>query len=377
MYDLIVIGGGMSGISVAHFFHDQNILLLEKGDLLAGATGKNAGFLIAGFGEHFSRTAKRWGSQRASEIQRIHLSSHQRIRELTNTVEPTGSFTIGLMEQEVQELRASYTLMRAEGFPVEWLDAVPAGLREDRPGIFNPADGLIDSGTFWSELARNFPVKTGSPVIQVVDESDSLLVLTSMEEFRARKVVYCLNAFAGELVPELKGKFIPLRGQMLELEILDQPPCAQPVIAQYGDIYWNFTSNNLRFGGLESSVPEEETGIATSVSEEILEQQIRWIRENLHVRHSEHPLRTWYGTMAITLDGFPFVGPLLERRNQFVLSGMCGLGHSYALECASWLYELIVHDKAVIPHYFSSDRIRNLPDYTGGDWRTLYEAWNH
>ncbi len=376
MYDLIIIGGGMSGISVGYFFRDQNILLLEKGDLLAGATGSNAGFLITGFGEHFYRTAQRLGTQRASEIQRIHLSSHRRIREFTNKVETTGSFTIGLTEKEGQELRWSYELMRAGGFPVEWNDAVPAGLKLERPGIFNPEDALLDSKGFWQELAHNFPVKTQCPVLQVVDESDSLLVLSANEEFRAQRIVYCLNAFSGELVPELHGRFIPLRGQMLELEV-DENRCIQPVIAQYGDIYWNFTSNSLRFGGLESSIPEDEIGIATSLSERILEQQMKWIQENLQVRFLNTPSRTWYGTMAFTLDGYPFVGSLPDRRNQFVLSGMCGLGHSYALECASWLYELIAHDKVVIPHYFSSDRIRNLPDYPGGDWRSRYEAWNH
>ena len=367
----------MSGIAVGYFFRGQNILLLEKGDLLAGATGHNAGFLITGFGEHFSRTAQRLGKQRASEIQRIHLASHRRIRELTNKVEDTGSFSIGFTEKEIRELRESYELMLSEGFPVEWRDVILAGLNQDRPGIFNPADGLLDSKAFWTELATNFPVQTQSPVVRVVDEKDSLLVVTSKEEFRARRVVYCLNAFSGELLPELRGKFIPLRGQMLELEIGAERPCVQPVIAQHGDLYWNFTSNSLRLGGLESSIPEEEMGIARSLSKKILAEQLKWIHDNVQVSHSERPLRTWYGTMAFTLDGFPFVGPLPERRNQFVLSGMCGLGHSYALECASWLYELIAADKAVIPNYFSSDRIRNLPDYTGGGWRSLYEAWNH
>lgn len=367
----------MSGISVAYFFRDQSILLLEKGELLSGATGNNAGFLITGFGEHFLRTAQRWGTHRATEIQQIHLSSHRRVRELTNTVEDTGSFTIALTEKEAEELRLSYELMRAQGFPAEWRDEISAGLRQDRPGIFNPEDGLFDSKTFWKELASNLPVKTGTSVTQVLEEADSLLVLTSNGEFRARKVVYCLNAFSSELLPELSGKFIPLRGQMLELEILEDRPCLQPILAQYGDIYWNFTPNTLRFGGLESSIPDEETGIATSYSARILEAQVKWIQDNLQIRHSERPLKTWYGTMAFTLDGFPFVGTLPERRNQYVLAGMCGLGHSYALECASWLFELIVHDKVLIPHYFSSDRILNLPDYTGGDWRTLYEAWNH
>lgn len=40
IYDLIIVGAGMSGISVAHFFRDGKVLLLEKKNVAAEATGK-------------------------------------------------------------------------------------------------------------------------------------------------------------------------------------------------------------------------------------------------------------------------------------------------------------------------------------------------
>ena len=85
MYDLIIIGGGMSGISAGHFFRNQNILILEKGNLLAGATGNNPGFIVSGFGEHFSKTVQRLGIDVAKEVQEIHLSSHRRIQMLAQS----------------------------------------------------------------------------------------------------------------------------------------------------------------------------------------------------------------------------------------------------------------------------------------------------
>jgi len=80
--------------------------------------------------------------------------------------------------------------------------------------------------------------------------------------------------------------------------------------------------------------------------------------------------------MAFTVDGFPFVGRLTSP-NHYVLSGLCGMGHSYALEGARWLYELIVNGQDIIPPYCSSDRIKNLPVYAKGNWRTIHEAWNY
>lgn len=373
----------MSGISVGHFFRDKDILILEKGTLLSEASGKNAGFVISGFGEHFSRTATRWGIARAREIQNIHLANHRRIRELASKVNagynPSGSLAIASSDAEQRELIQSYELMKQEGYSVEWLDSVSAGLKKPCSALFNRSDASLDPKRFWSHVAEKLPVQSQSEVRRVSSEKDHLLVETSRGNFETKRVVYCLNAFAAELVPELKGRYIPLRGQIVELPLREEAPTDKPILTQYGDIYWRFANGQLIFGGLEDAVPQHEVGIAKNVSPQVQEQQIRWIREHFTenlVMFSEKPLTSRCSTMAFTVDGFPFVGPL-PQNNCYILSGLCGLGHGYAMECASWLYDLITSGQNKIPSYISSDRINTLPIYTGGNWRTLYEAWNH
>ena len=164
---------------------------------------------------------------------------------------------------------------------------------------------------------------------------------------------------------------------MVELPLKKPRPSPVPVIANHGDLYWRFQDAAFILGGLEHLVPEAEVGIARDVSREILNHQVEWIRGNFEDGLILlEPLRAWCSTMAFTLDGFPFVGPL-PQEGFFVLAGLCGLGHSYALECAAWLYELIARGRNIIPGYFSSDRLESLGKYTGGNWRDLYEAWNH
>src|SRR5438477_6101627 len=111
MYEYAIIGAGMSGISVAHFLRDRNIVVLERGEILSGASGNNAGFIVSGFGEHFSRTAARWGIERAAQIQRIHLSNHARISDLAATLpcdyRRTGSYSLAANEQEIDDLHKS------------------------------------------------------------------------------------------------------------------------------------------------------------------------------------------------------------------------------------------------------------------------------
>lgn len=371
----------MSGISVGHYFRNFNILILEKGDLLSGATGHNAGFIVSGFGEHFHRTVLRQGLERACEIQEIHRASHGQIRTLAQKIDcnyrRSGSFAVAVDKQERNDLWLSYELLRNQGYAVEWVETPPVGLKQPGGSLLNRDDGVFDQILFWNGLAEELPVRTNCEVLSIHEN----VVETTHGIFAGKHIVCCLNAFADALVPELKGRYIPLRGQMLELPV-GQAPTDRPVFTRYGDIYWRFLPGKLMFGGLESTVPEDEVGIAAEVSERITDSQIEWIREHFHEqliggRDARAPdWRAWCSTMAFTVDGFPFVGRLVNP-DHYLLSGLCGMGHSYALEGARWLYELIENGNDIIPSYCSSDRIKTLPVHTEGNWRTTHEAWNY
>lgn len=381
-YDLIIVGGGMSGISVGHHFRDKKILIVERGNLLSAATGRNAGFIISGFGEHYAKTVSRLGRERAREIQEIHLQNHSSIRELAEqfgcNYRRTGSLFVSYYETEFHNLKQSYSLMIEDGLDVEWIDSIDTGLKTPSRALLNHDDGVIDSVRFWNALVAELPVRTQCEVFEIIQRPASVQLHTQAGVFEAEHVVFCLNAFSASLLPELAGLYIPLRGQMLQLPLQKKSPTDKPVMMNYGDIYWRFDGGNLNFGGLEFRVPEEETGIATEVSKPILVAQIDWIREfmNPQLFSSLQPAQTWCSTMAFTVDGFPFVGSL-ERPGCYLLAGLCGLGHSYALEGARWLRELITTGNNIIPEFCSSDRMKSLSRFTGGDWRSQLEAWNH
>jgi glycine/D-amino acid oxidase-like deaminating enzyme len=379
IYDLIIVGGGMSGISVGHYFRDKNILILEKGELLSGATGHNAGFVISGFGEHYAKTVARLGRDKAGEIQNLHLENHFRIKQLAKHLyKKAGSFLVSYRETEFHIMKQSYDLLKEDGFAVEWSDSIDSGLKKTSTGIVKYDDGIIDSVQFWSLLAANLPVRTQCSVSEILECPSSVQLKTTQGTFEAEKVVFCLNAFSSQVLPEFERLYIPLRGQMLQLKLKNKPPTNKPVITNYGEIYWHFSDAHINFGGLEFRVPEDETGIATRVSKRITDAQVDWIREfmNPDLFASLDPVRTWCSTMAFTVDGFPFVGSL-ERPRCYVLAGLCGLGHSYSLEAARWIHELITTGRNIIPEFCSSDRMKSLPRFAEGDWRSQNETWNH
>src|SRR5512136_942645 len=75
--DATVVGAGMTGIGLAYFLRDRglSVIVLERDTIAGGATGRNAGFLVSGLGEHFARSVKFWGRESASAISRFHLQN--------------------------------------------------------------------------------------------------------------------------------------------------------------------------------------------------------------------------------------------------------------------------------------------------------------
>ena len=76
--DVVVVGGGMTGIGLAYFLGDEalKVLVLERDTVACGATGRNAGFLVSGLGEHYARSVEFWGRAEAAAISRMHLQNH-------------------------------------------------------------------------------------------------------------------------------------------------------------------------------------------------------------------------------------------------------------------------------------------------------------
>ena len=80
--DIAVIGGGLTGIAIAYFLRMldcQDVIVLEKDFVGYGASGKNAGFLLAGLSEPYSRLAIGMGPAWAKKLMKATIENHDLI----------------------------------------------------------------------------------------------------------------------------------------------------------------------------------------------------------------------------------------------------------------------------------------------------------
>src|SRR6266851_6676063 len=76
--DVLVIGGGITGMSLMYHLRARGMdaVLVERAYIAAGASGRNAGFLLAGVADNYAAAVRTYGRSRAREIWLMTLENH-------------------------------------------------------------------------------------------------------------------------------------------------------------------------------------------------------------------------------------------------------------------------------------------------------------
>src|SRR3989449_10972148 len=81
--DVVVIGGGIAGTSLMWHLSARRIdaVLVERHHIAWGASGRNAGFLLAGVASSYAEAVRTYGRSRAREIWEVTNENHDRMIE--------------------------------------------------------------------------------------------------------------------------------------------------------------------------------------------------------------------------------------------------------------------------------------------------------
>ena len=345
-YDLIVLGGGITGMFCALEYRKLNpkasIAILERGLFSNGASTKNAGFACFGSLTELIDDSKNMDNQSLRKIVQMRIDGLALLRETL------GDKNIDLQWKGGYELFFDKTpdaLNQIDHFnellkPIfkknvfYWNNSKikQFGFSEDRVKhiIENPFEGQIDTGMMMRALRSIVNEKDISFFSNVTltdfdfskDQNHLSLKLKNIDfNFHCNNLAICNNAFASQLFPSLK--ISPGRGLVILTEPIPNLKLEGTFHYQQGYYYFRNIKDRILLGGGRSVDFDTETTTSFGVNPKIKNQLIDDLQNFIFPSEKVSLDMEWSGIMAFGKDKTPIVK---KHQNNIVigvkLSGM-------------------------------------------------------
>jgi len=355
---VVVVGGGITGVALLHWLSRRGVdaLLLERDHLAAGASGRNAGFLLMGVAANYATAVHTYGREVAREVWHFTAENHALLAEILDGragYARPGSMTLAANRDEAALLRESEALLREDGLPGRWIDgdeAPPLG------GLLNQDDGELDPAQAVGAIAEGCgdttAVRTGVAVEELESGDGGVRVHTAGGgEIEAGTVLLATNAYTPELAATVR--IAAVRAQMLATAPSPHRVADRPTYSNFGYRYWRQRDDGrVLLGGWRNIAVEEEVGTEatpTARVQEHLDGHLREMGVSAPVTHR------WAGIMGFTADELPLAGAVEGMPHVYVCGGYTGHGMGFAVNAARVLVDHVL-DGAALPSWLRADR---------------------
>jgi gamma-glutamylputrescine oxidase len=347
--DVCVVGGGYAGLSAALELAERgfSVVLLEAQRTGWGASGRNGGQAIVGFGsDGEGAIEKQFSAQDARRAWDVSVEGLQLLREriLRYAIEcdfRPGYLSLAVKPRKSEALRRWMDhIMKAYGYPLRWI--APGEIRHwvasDRfdSAVYDESSGHLHPLKYCLGLARaaraaGVRIHENSPAF-LVERGANPRVRTAQGECECKFVVLAGNVYLGEygddIAPELAARIMPVGTYMIATEPMGQQRAdalmrGRPAASDTNFVldYFRLSADHrLLFGGGDSysaTTPRDLVGRIRTSMLSVFPQLA-----DLDIPHA------WGGFVDITMNKAPNFGRL--GHNIYYLQGFSGHGLALA-----------------------------------------------
>jgi glycine/D-amino acid oxidase-like deaminating enzyme len=355
--ETVVVGAGIVGLSTAYWLtrSGRRPLVLDADGIASHASGRNAGYLMTGTAEPYSRLVRAIGEAAAFRLWELSSENRELLRgELLDTGRvdcefvPEGSWIAAMADdgEQERELRESGERLLKLGLPLEWREAaeVRHASGSDRLGgaLFQARDGGLDPARLCRGIARlvveaGGRVRTGVCVRRLEPEGDRIRIVTDGGHLLAERLVLALNAYAPALVPQLHGEIRPVRGQLFATAPGARDLTGVWYVNDGYEYFRQLPDGTFVLGGCRRVARETEVGYEETSTAHVQGALERFLGEALP-RFTDRAIRhRWAGTMGFTADGLPRSGEVPGMSGAIYAAGFNGHGMSLGFATGKWL----------------------------------------
>lgn len=373
-FDAIIVGAGISGLSIAYWLNKEDpslkVAIVEKNRLGFGASGRNAGFVTCGSVEHFNRMITKHGLDEAVEIWRfsetnLKLLQEHIVQEDAKKIEfkQNGAYSLAATEPELTELKKVAGIMTELKIPTEVLDGDLVRKRVGATSFVGGIKYLDDASTNPLKLLELMMTKINVTMFEQTEAhgyresaDGNRILMTDNGDFEAPMIIYALNGYAPAMHKYFEEKIYPTRAQILMMEPVPQfmeGPCYANF---YLDYFRQLESGELLIGGFRQLEKATEVGYSDHITPVIQDALHHFVKTHLPQYNDKKVTHRWSGVMGFSKDGQPLVGSLPEDGQIFFAGGYTGHGIGLAFHTGKKMVDLIFGRE--IPKWLSARRFQ-------------------
>ena len=349
--DVVVVGGGITGLSAARALARRGIdvAVLEAHTIGWGASSRNGGMVLTGLKLGGDTLRRRFGIDLARELFKASVDSVGCVAELVDSEQIDCDFHRGghlsLASKPAHYesfLRSAAALSRDFGHEVrpvpraELAREIGSGLYFG--GLVDGASGGINPARFVSGLARaartaGAALHEHTTVTDLQRGGSGWNVATTRGTLAAGEILIATSGYTAAVTPALHRKILPIGSYVIVTEPLSEslarelcPGNRMMYDSRHFLHYFRLTADRrLLFGGRARFVPESPTAVEESAA--VLRHGMLEVFPRLHDIGIEY---AWGGTLDFAFDTLPHAGRI--DGYHFALGYA---GHGVAL--ATWL----------------------------------------
>ena len=318
-HDLIVVGGGIVGLSTALHYQlahpKKKVAVIERGLFPSGASSKNAGFVCFGSISELAENARTDSQDELLSLVEKRYKGGLELRQLLGDqhidYRPVGGYELdfnGELHERIDTFNDWLKPLFKHPVFSDARDKIPAfGFDKTtvKGLVKNQFEGSIDTGKMMDAFARKVrkagvQFYTQTEVLHYVEQTNGVEVAVSTAEGSLQlftgQLALCTNAFAKALLPE--ADLEPGRGMVIVTKPLTWTPPQGTFHYHSGYNYFRNAGNRILLGGARHLDLKGETttkeGINSRLESQLKEDLKRFIapKRPLEIDYA------WSGIMA-------------------------------------------------------------------------------
>lgn len=353
--DVAIVGGGFTALSNAYELKkaspELEVVILERGVVGHGASGRNGGFSMPLFGWDMLDTVRRLGDDAGKQTYELMYRAVDHLRDIIERediacdAEYTGYVLLSTCPSREKRLRKELELAHRLGFEHEWLegasldehihsDAFRSGIFDPRPFILNPAK--LARGL--KEIVERMGVRVYEQTsVSSLVESETVSLSCSDGKVQAKRVLLALNGYGGALgfktntILPLHTYIVltePLTEEQLSSTGWDRKRASLETARNFIHYFRLTVDNRIAFGGEDADL---YFGGAFRDHDEAIYRRLEGkFRDFFPTLKTVQITHRWGGTLGVALDMFPMFGAAGQNERVFYASGYAGHGVSLA-----------------------------------------------